>query len=71
MIWDEKWLNASVALSKVEILMKETMNRIGEEVGTISRLPEFCLEAIEVYKKTLDLTQEIKKGQEVADIQKR
>lgn len=45
MIWDEKWLNASVALSKVENQMKETMYRIGEEVGTISRLPEFSFEA--------------------------
>lgn len=71
MIWDEKWLNASVALSKVENQMKETMYRIGEEVGTISRLPEFSFEAMEVYKKTLDLTQAIKKGQELAYIQKR
>lgn len=71
MIWDEKWLNASVTLSKVEHQMKETMYRIGEEVGTISRLPEFSFEAMEVYKKTLDLTQAIKKGQELADIQKR
>lgn len=71
MIWDEKWLNASVALSKVENQMKETMYRIGEEVGTISRLPEFSFEAMEVYKKTLDLTQAIKKGQGLADIQKR
>lgn len=71
MIWDDKWLNASVALSKVETQMKETMYRIGEEVGTISRLPEFSFEAMEVYKKTLDLTQAIKKGQELADIQKR
>ena len=71
MIWDEKWLNASVTLSKVENQMKETMYRIGEEVGTISRLPEFSFEAMEVYKKTLDLTQAIKRGQELADIQKR
>ena len=71
MIWDEKWLNASVTLSKVENQMKESMYRIGEEVGTISRLPEFSFEAMEVYKKTLDLTQAIKKGQELADIQKR
>ncbi len=71
MIWDEKGLNASVSLSKVENQMKETMYRIGEDVGTIIRLPEFSFEAMEVYKKTLDLTQAIKKGQELADIQKR
>lgn len=71
MIWDEKWLNATVALSKVESQMKETMYRIGEDVGTISRLPEFSFEAMEVYKKTLNLSQAIQKGQELVDIQKR
>lgn len=51
--------------------MKETMYRIGEDVGTISGLPEFSFEAMEVYKKTLNLSQAIQKGQELADIQKR
>ena len=51
MIWDEKWLNASVALSKVENQMKETMYRIGEEVGTISRLPGFSCEAMEFLRR--------------------
>ena len=40
------------------------------EIGTIIRF-KFSFEAMEVYKKTLDLTQAIKKGQELADIQKR
>lgn len=71
MIWDEKWLNAPVPLSKVESQMKDIMYRIGEEVGTINHLQEFSFEALEVYKKTLDLTQAIRKGQELADIQKR
>ena len=71
MIWDEKWLNASVSLSKVEGQMKEIMYKIGEEIGTIHSLPEFSFEAMEVYKKTLDLTQAIKKGKELAEIQKR
>ena len=70
MIWDEKWLNASVSLSKVEGQMKEIMYKIGEEIGTIHSLPEFSFEAMEVYKKTLDLTQAIKKGKELAEIQK-
>ena len=71
MIWYEKWLNASVPLSKVESQMKDIMYRIGEEVGTINHLQEFSFEALEVYKKTLDLTQAIRKGKELADIQKR
>lgn len=44
-IWDEKWLNASVPMTKIEEQMKSEMYRIGEEVVTISRLPEFSFEA--------------------------
>lgn len=71
MIWDDKWLNASVPLSKIEESMKSTMYRVGNEVATINRLPEFSFEAMETYKKTLDINQAIQEGQHLADIQKR
>lgn len=70
-IWDEKWLNATVSLTKIEEQMKTIMYRIGNDVATIHRLPEFSFEAMDVYKKTLDLSQAIKEGQRLADIQKR
>lgn len=70
-IWDEKWLNATVSLTKIEEQMKTTMYRIGNDVATIHRLPEFSFEAMDMYKKTLDLSQAIKEGQRLADIQKR
>lgn len=70
-IFDEKWLNASVTLTKIEESMKSTMYRIGNEVTTISRLPEFSFEAMETYKKTLDMAQAIQEGQRLAEIQKR
>lgn len=70
-IWDEKWLNATVSLTKIEEQMKTIMYRIGNDVATIHRLPEFSFEAMETYKKTLDLSQAIKEGQRLADIQKR
>ena len=38
---------------------------------TISKLPEFKFEAMEVYRKTLDMNQAIQEGQRLADIQKR
>ena len=58
-IWDEKWLNASVPITKIEEQMKSEMYRIGNEVATISRLPEFSFEAMEVYKKSLDMNHAI------------
>lgn len=70
-IWDEKWLNASVPMTKIEEQMKSEMYRIGNEVATISRLPEFRFEAMEVYKKTLDMNHAIQEGQRFADIQRR
>ena len=70
-IWDDKWLNVSVPLPKIEEQMKSTMYRIGNDVVTISRLPEFSFEALDMYKKTLDLNQSIREGHRLADIQKR
>ena len=71
MIWDEKWLNATVTLPKIEEQMKNRMYQIGTDVVTISKLPEFKFEAMEVYRKTLDMNQAIQEGQRLADIQKR
>ena len=70
-IFDQKWLNASVSLGKIEEQMKSIMYKIGTEVATIGNLPEFSFEAMEVYKKTLDLNKAILEGQRLAEIQKR
>lgn len=71
MIWDEKWLNATVTLSKIEEQMKSRMYQIGSDVLTINNLPEFSFEAMEVYKSTLDVNRAIQEGQRLAGIQKR
>ena len=70
-IFDEKWLNASVPMSKIEEQMKSRMYQIGEDVYTIHNLPEFSFEAMEVYKNTLDLSKAIQEGQRLSDIQKK
>ena len=70
-IFDEKWLNASVPMSKIEEQMKIRMYQIGEDVYTIHNLPEFSFEAMEVYKNTLDLSKAIQEGQRLSDIQKK
>lgn len=70
-IFDQKWLNASVSLGKIEEQMKSIMYKIGTDVATIGNLPEFSFESMEVYKKTLDLNKAILEGQRLAEIQKR
>ena len=71
MVFDEKWLNASVPMSKIEEQMKSRMYEIGNGIMTIRNLPEFSFEAMEIYKKTLDLTKAIQEGQRLSEIQKR
>lgn len=71
MIWDDKWLNATVSMAKIEEQMKSQMYKIGNEVHTIRELPEFSFEAMETYKKTLDLAKAIQEGQRLSEIQKR
>lgn len=71
MIYDSKWLNSTVTMKKIEEQLQERMNHIGQDVFTIQQLPEFSFEAMEIYKKTLDLSQAIQEGQRLADIQKR
>ena len=70
-IMDPKWLNATASLNKIEEQMKNLLFRVGTEVSTINSLPEFSFEALENYKKTLDLNMAIAEGQRLADIQKR
>lgn len=70
-IWDGKWLNVSVPMSRIEEQMKTRMYQIGNDVMTIKNLPEFSFEALEVYKKSLDLTMAIQEGQRLSEIQKR
>lgn len=70
-IFDLKWLNASVPMKKVEESMQEIKNGIGQDVFTIHQLPEFSFEAMETYKRNLDLNQAVQEGQRLSDIQKR
>ena len=71
MIWDEKWLNASVTLKKIEESMKEMMYKFSSDLLTLSKLPEFGFEATEIYKTTLDINKALEKAQNIAEIAKK
>lgn len=70
-IFDQKWLNASVSLKKVQEAITERLAQIAADVKTLESLPEFSFESVEVYMLTLDLNSAIAEGQRLADIQKR
>lgn len=69
-IWDPKWLNASVSMKSIEEQMRARMYQIGDDVFTLSQLPEFGFEATEVFKQTLDINKAIKEAQRMAEITK-
>lgn len=70
-IFDQKWLNASVSMKKVQEAITERLAQIAADVKTLENLPEFSFEAMEVYMITIDLNSAIAEGQRLADIQKR
>ncbi len=70
-IFDQRWLNATFSMKKVQEAITERLEQIKQDIVTLSKLPEFSFEATEVYKETLDMNKAISEGQRLADIQKR
>lgn len=71
MIFDNKWLNKTFSMKKIEDAMKERMFQIGNDVKTLNDLSEFGFEALEIYKTTLDINRALAEGRKLADIQKK
>lgn len=70
MIWDEKWLNASVSMKSIEEKMRERRQQISTDMLTLNRLSEYAFEAVAVYKETLDMNRSITEAQRMSDIAK-
>lgn len=70
-IWNEKWLNKSYSMSNVKKDISEALEKVKSDVETIGSLSEYGFEALECYKKTLDIGRAIAEGQRLADIQRR
>lgn len=71
MIFDIKWLNASVSMKSIQEAIDSRMAKIESDLAALDRLPEFAFEAIETYKTTLDLNKSIAEGHRLSEIQKR
>lgn len=70
-IFDQRWLNATCSLKKVQEAIDASLEQIAADVKSLEALQEFSFEAIECYKQTLDINRAITEGQRLADIQKR
>lgn len=70
-IFDQKWLNATTSMKKLQEAITERLKQICSDMDTLNSLPEFAFEAVEEYKQSLDVNKAIAEGQRLADIQKR
>lgn len=68
-IWNDKWLNASYKMKDVQDEIDMAVAMINGNVKTLESL-EFGFEALDVYKRTLDMNKAISEGQRLAELQK-
>ena len=70
-IFDDKWLNATVTIKSIVSEIDAKLAKIKADMETIQALDEFSFEAMDEYKRTLDLGKAIAEGKRLADLQKR
>lgn len=71
MIFNEKWLNASVSMKSVQAEMEERIKKFNDDMATLANLPEFGFEAQEIYISTLDINKAISEGHRLSEIAKK
>lgn len=69
MIFNEKWLNASYKMQTIKDEISMNLAMIEGNVKTLEGL-EFGFEALDVYKRTLDMNQAISEGKRLMELQK-
>lgn len=67
-VWDESWLNSSVSLARVKECLKDVSYRNEQAVQTINDLPEGAFEAMEYYKRSLDVVSALAKANDIVRI---
>lgn len=70
-IFDVRWLNSSVSIAAITKELIAKCEKIESDLTTLSNLPEFGFEAVEVYKSTFDINRALNDGKRLAEIQKR
>ena len=69
-IWNNRWLNASMPLKKVQDEISSICGEIKDSLQMLQNLPEFGFEAVTVYKDTLDVANAVNEAQRMSQIQK-
>lgn len=70
-IFDAKWLNKSVSLKSVVEAMENRKKDIDDTELMLKHLPEIGYEALEIYKRTLDLQKAVNEAKTMQEIAKK
>lgn len=70
-IENERWQNKTFTGAKVAEEIAAKVAEINANIETLAKLEAFAFEAVEEYKRTLDINKAITEGQRLADIQRR
>lgn len=69
-IFNEKWLNKTTSIKSITDEITEKLKKIMADITVLSEL-EFSFEAIEEYKRSLNVSAAMAEGKRIAEIQKR
>lgn len=67
-IYNPKWINASYSLKKIGEELDAAKDRISDDIDTIECIPDYAFEAMDVYKRTLDLRAAVSEAQRLHDL---
>ena len=70
LINNSKWLNASVTMKAIQEEIKIKLEQIKTDIATLSQMPEFGFEAVEVYKTSLNMNKALNEAQRMSQIAK-
>lgn len=69
-VFDDRMLNVSYNMAHVKQKMLDEISRFNRDIATLSDLPEFGFEAVEIYKSTFDVNKAITEARRMSEMAK-
>ena len=70
-IFDEKWLNASVSMNKIQEAITESIQQFSKDMATLATLPEYSFEAQQSYISSRDIGQALNEVNRLSEVAKK
>lgn len=70
-VFDNKWLNVTASMASIKDTLDKRAAEIAVDMKMLSELPEYSFEAVDVYKRTVDIRQAMAEVNRLTDVAKR